>query len=206
MQVVTIPQEKSKSLMLPPGNSEVEINIEKNASLELGLLCLEPSVIELNINLVGEGAAAKVGAAFLGDKEESVSINTVVNHSAPATTSDVKIYGCLAGKSRAKSTGNIKIEKTGQKTNAFFASHALLLDKNCRAESIPALEIEANDVKAGHSASTTKISEEQLFYCRSRGLQEKNAEKIIVLGFLQRAFTQLPFNVTAKVEEKWQKM
>lgn len=227
---ISVPAGKSASLTLPLQSGELNIDVGenaklsileiatplcvsknsiwlgKNAVLEMGILCLEASEVETQLNLAGQGASAKMGAMFLGNGEENIALNTVVNHVAQSTTSKINIYGALKGKSRAKSLGNIKIEKTGQQTNAFLASHALLLDKNCRAESVPALEIEANDVKAGHSASTTKISEEQVFYCESRGLSEKEAEKIIVLGFLQRAFAQLPFKVGEMVEGKWQKM
>ncbi|MDP3742585.1 MAG: SufD family Fe-S cluster assembly protein [Candidatus Micrarchaeota archaeon] len=229
IQEITVAAGKTTSLTLPIENTEFKINLgensklsilqiatpacigknvislEKNAMLELGIVCLESSNVETQLNLNGQGASANIGAMFLGNHEENITINTIVNHVAPSTTSKTNIYGALKGKSRAKSLGNIKIEKTGQQANAFFASHALLLDKNCRAESIPALEIEANDVKAGHAASTTKISQEQLFYCESRGLSEKESEKIIALGFLQRAFSQLPFNTSEMVEEKWQK-
>ncbi len=182
------------------------VTLASNAVLEQGIVCLASSEVETQLNLAGQGASAQLGTMFLTSNEENVSLNTVVNHVAPSTTSKVNIYGALKDKSKAISTGNIKIEKTGQKTNAFLASHALLLDKNARAESIPALEIEANDVKAGHSASTTKLSQEELFYCRSRGLEEREAEKIIVFGFLQRAFAQLPFKTGQMVEEKWLQM
>ncbi len=227
---ITVPPGKNVSLTLPIENTEVEINVgenaklsilqiatpackgtnsvylEKNAVLELGMLCLENSEVKTDINLVGEGATAKIGTMFLGNNEENISLNTVTNHAAPSTTSKINIYGALKGKSRARSTGNIKIEKNGQKTDTFLSSHALLLDKEARAESIPALEIEANDVKAGHSASTTKLSQEQVFYCTSRGLTQQESEKIMVLAFLKRAFANLPFNVDEMVEQKWAKM
>lgn len=230
VQEITVPAGKSTLLSLPLQGGEVKIDVADNAKLslleiatpgcvstnritlgenavlELGILCLQSSEIETRLTLAGSGACAKIGAMFLASNDENISLNTVVNHVGTSTTSKTNIYGALKGKSRAKSLGNIKIEKSGQQANSFFASHALLLDKNCRAESVPALEIEANDVKAGHAASTTKISEEQLFYCKSRGLSEKEAEKIIVLGFLQRAFSQLPFNIIKMVEEKWQKI
>lgn len=227
MQILTIPSGKNTSMHLPVQNHQVEINVEenaklsileiarpncagkiqihlgKNAVLELGIICLDNAKVETELNLQHSGAMATLGAMFLGSDEQSISLNTIANHVAPNTRSRINIYGALKGKAKASSIGNIKIEKTGQGTDAFFASHALLLDKNARAESVPALEIKANDVKAGHSASTTKLSEEQLFYCRSRGLEEKEAEKIIVFGFLQRAFTGLPFKTDEKIEEKW---
>ncbi len=186
-------------------NARNVVNIGENASVKYGITCLASGSIDMRLNLQAPGANAAVGSIFLGKNEEDISLNTIVNHSAPSTTSSVKIYGALKSKAKAKSTGNIKIEKIAQKANAFLASHALLLDKHCRAQSVPALEIEANDVKAGHSASTSKLSQEELFYCSSRGLEQSEAEKIIVFGFLQKAFTQLPFNVNEMVEEKWTK-
>ena len=179
------------------------ISLGKGALLKNFIVHLEgKTIVEHNIALKGEGSEAEFSACFLAGNQDKLSINTVVTHSAPSTTSNVKIYGALKGSSRASSTGNIKIEKNAQKTNAFFASHALLLDKNSRAESIPALEIEANDVKAGHSASTTKLSEEEVFYLNSRGFEQSEAEKTIVLAFLQRAFTP-EFSAIELIEQKW---
>mgnify|MGYP001583548137 FL=1 len=163
IQKIAVPTGKTESLTLSLQSGEVNINVGdnaklsileisqpncisknsvslgKNAVLELGILCLESSEIETQLTLAGAGACANIGTIFLGRDGEKISLNTIINHVAPSTTSKTSIYGALKGKSTAKSLGNIKIEKTGQQTNAFLASHALLLDKNARAESVPAL-------------------------------------------------------------------
>ena len=188
-------------------NINNHIKLGRNAFVQFGLICLngETITIDNKFSLNGEGAEVKIGTTILGNGSQKFKINTDVVHNSHSTNSKTNIYSALMNKSQVASTANIHITKSGQKTNAFLKDHALLLDKEAKAQATPALEIEANDVKAGHAASATKVSQEELFYCKARGIAEKEAEKIISLGFLQRAFSDVEINAGNLLEEKWQK-
>jgi len=184
---------------------DLRISLARNSSLNHAALCAFGKEISINRSFdLQDGAEVNFANAFFGNSSQKFTFNTTVNHSGKNSKSDLRTYGILRDAAQCVSHGNIKIEKVGQGSNAFLADHALLLDKKARAESVPALEILANDVRAGHSASTTRLSSEQLFYCTSRGLSEPDTIKIIASGFLARAFAKVDArNLMELVEEKW---
>lgn len=183
---------------------EVNVNLGRGAELRNFAICTDGKKVVLNHNFnLAQQAKVKFGAALLATDGQRFELNTIANHTAANSSSDLRVYSALRGASYSSSHGNLKIAKKAKGANAFLASHALLLDKPARAECIPALEIEENDVKAGHSASTSRLSEEQIFYCTSRGIEQSEAQKIIVMGFLSRAFPT-GFSLE-RVEEKWNK-
>ena len=79
----------------------------------------------------------------------------------------------------------IRVEKGAQKTNAYQENRNLLLSKSAHADSIPGLEILANDVRCTHGATLSQVDREQLFYAMARGLSRQEAERLIVRGFFQ---------------------
>src|SRR5260370_8126495 len=86
----------------------------------------------------------------------------------------------------------IRIRPKAQQTASFLSDHTLLLSDKCRAESIPSLEIGANQVSASHGATTGKIDEEQLFYLMVRGIPREEAERIIGQGFFEPVLQRIP--------------
>ena len=120
---------------------------------------------------------------------------------------NVLIKGVLLDKAKCFSNGTIKVRKEAKKTNTFLAAHILLLSKDAKAQAIPALEIEADDIRAGHSASVTHIDGDQIFYLTARGIPEKEAKKMIAYGFLQSALDKTNSyvkNIFDRLfEEKW---
>ena len=90
-------------------------------------------------------------------------------------------------------TGLIRIAKTAMQTSAYQANHNLLLSRTARAETIPMLEILADDVQCKHGASIGPIDEEQAFYLMSRGVPREAAERLIVMGFVAPIIQQVPF-------------
>lgn len=139
---------------------------------------------EYVVELVGRGASVEVLGALDVKGNEKMEIEVVVIHKALKTDSDVLIRAVVKDRAKMVLRGLIKIEKGAQKTNAFLKENVLLLSDKAKAEAIPNLEIEADDVKVSHAATVGKIDEEQLFYLMSRGLKRKESEKIIVDGFL----------------------
>ncbi len=180
-------------------------NIGKNAKVKHLIVMLNStnSEAKTEFNLNGEYAEVKTGGAILCTNSGNVKLDLQVKHSAKNTVSLAGFYSALRGDSSLKVNGNTWIGKDASGSNAFFASHSLLLDKKSKAESIPGLEIEANEVKAGHAASTSKIPEEQLFYCQARGIASKEAEKLLTLAFLQRGSIPTEIEVDELIENKW---
>ena len=111
-------------------------------------------------------------------------LDLVMIHKVPNTLGRVEVRGVAENWARVRVKGLIKIEKQAQDTDSFLSMKILLLDKKSGATAEPELEILANKVKASHSASVGKIDEEQLFYLKSRGIDENEAKNIIINGFL----------------------
>jgi Fe-S cluster assembly protein SufD len=135
--------------------------------------------------LAGRGANAKVTGAYFLTGEEHADYDTTQEHAAPDTTSDLFFKGVLDGHARAVWRGVIRVDKGAQKTDAYQENRNLLLSHDARADSIPGLEIEANDVRCTHGATIGQIDRLQLFYLMSRGLSRAQAERLIVRGFFQ---------------------
>jgi Fe-S cluster assembly protein SufD len=135
--------------------------------------------------LAGPGANAKVTGAYFLTGREHADYDTTQEHAAPNTTSDLFFKGVLADHSRAVWRGVIRVDKGAQKTDAYQENRNLLLSHEAHADSIPGLEIEANDVRCTHGATIGQIDKLQLFYLMSRGLSRVQAERLIVRGFFQ---------------------
>ena len=89
-------------------------------------------------------------------------------------------------------SGLVRLRPTAQKANAFQTNRNLVLTEGASAESIPNLEIEANDVKCSHASTLGPIDDDQLYYLESRGIPPDDAERLIVLGFFDDVFSRLP--------------
>jgi Fe-S cluster assembly protein SufD len=138
----------------------------------------------MNTRLVGEGAEARVTGAYATHGSQHIDFDTTQEHEAPNTTSDLAFRGVLQDRSSAVWKGNIIVDPGAQKTDAFQDSRNLLISKRAHADSIPGLEIQANDVRCTHAAAVAQVDPEQLFYLRSRGLPEEVAKQLVIEGFL----------------------
>ncbi len=136
-------------------------------------------------DLAGQGATSRVTGAYFADHEQRLDYDTFQEHIAPNTTSDFAFKGALRDTARAVWRGMIRVEEGAQKTNAYQENRNLLLSKTAHADSIPGLEIMANDVRCTHGATLGQVDREQLFYLMTRGLSHAEAERLIVRGFFQ---------------------
>jgi Fe-S cluster assembly protein SufD len=119
------------------------------------------------------------------DGDQHLDYDTYQLHLAPDTTSDFAFKGVLRDTASAVWRGMIRVEKDAQGTNAYQENRNLLLSTTAHADSIPGLEILANDVRCTHGATLGQVDKEQLFYLMSRGLPHPEAERLIVRGFFQ---------------------
>ena len=150
--------------------------------------------ISVKATLAGRGAKLNlIGAFFLADKDQ-VKLNVNIDHLAPDTSSDTLIKSVLTDRAVGSFYGLVSIKKGAKNTDTFFREDALLLSDTAKAEAIPSLEIDENEVKAGHASTVGPVDEEQLFYLMSRGITRKEAESLVVRGFL--------FPVSEKLSDK----
>jgi Fe-S cluster assembly protein SufD len=141
--------------------------------------------VRIQNDLAGPGATSRVTGAYFADGTQHLDYDTFQEHVAPSTTSDFAFKGALRDTARAVWRGMIRVEEGAQKTNAYQENRNLLLSKSAHADSIPGLEIMANDVRCTHGATLGQVDREQLFYLMTRGLTRAEAERLIVRGFFQ---------------------
>jgi Fe-S cluster assembly protein SufD len=145
------------------------------------------------LDLAGEGAQGRMSGFYFTDGNQHLDHDTQQNHLAPHTTSDLLFKGALKGKSRSVWQGMIYVAPGAQKTDGYQANRNLVLSDAARADSIPGLEILADDVRCTHGATVGKLEQEPIFYLKSRGIPQAEAEKIVVEGFFDPIFQRIPF-------------
>ena len=141
--------------------------------------------VRIQNDLAGQGATSRVTGAYFADATQHLDYDTYQRHIAASTTSDFAFKGALRDTATAVWRGMIRVEEGAQKTNAYQENRNLLLSREAHANSIPGLEILANDVRCTHGATLGQVDREQLFYLMSRGLTRSEAERLIVRGFFQ---------------------
>ncbi len=146
-----------------------------------------------DLDLEGEGAVGRMSGFYFTDGKQHLDHDTQQNHLAPNTTSDLLFKGALMGQSRSVWQGMIYVAPGAQKTDGYQANRNLVLSSQARADSIPGLEIMADDVRCTHGATVGKIDPDELFYIRSRGIQKQEAERLIVEGFFDPIMQRIPF-------------
>jgi Fe-S cluster assembly protein SufD len=161
--------------------------VERDAELDwvAGGFGSKKGKIRIQNDLAGQGATSRVTGAYFADGVQHLDYDTFQEHIAPNTTSDFAFKGALRDSSTAVWRGMIRVERDAQKTNAYQENRNLLLSKQAHADSIPGLEILANDVRCTHGATLGQVDREQLFYLMARGLSRGEAERLIVRGFFQ---------------------
>ena len=145
------------------------------------------------ISLEGEGGNARMSGFYFTDGEQHLDHDTQQNHLAPHTTSDLLFKGALEENSRSVWQGMIYVAPGAQRTDGYQANRNLVLSKHARADSIPGLEILADDVRCTHGATVGKIDEDELFYLLSRGITKQEARRLIVEGFFDPIMQRIPF-------------
>jgi Fe-S cluster assembly protein SufD len=161
--------------------------VERDAELDwvAGGFGSKRGKIRIQNDLNGPGATSRVTGAYFADGDQHLDYDTFQEHIAPSTESDFAFKGALRGSAHAVWRGMIRVEPDAQKTNAYQENRNLLLSETARADSIPGLEIMANDVRCTHGATLGRVNREELFYLMARGLSRAEAERLIVRGFFQ---------------------
>ncbi len=145
------------------------------------------------LDLVGQGAVGRMSGFYFTDGSQHLDHDTQQNHLAPNTTSDLLFKGALKGKSRSVWQGMIYVGPGAQKADGYQANRNLVLSEDARADSIPGLEILTDDVRCTHGATVGNLEQEPLFYLKSRGIPQKDAERLVVEGFFDPIMQRIPF-------------
>jgi Fe-S cluster assembly protein SufD len=163
--------------------------------------------LDMEMHLDGEGSEGKFSGCYFGNETQHFDFHTFQNHVVGHSLSDLLFKGALRGRARTVYQGLIKVHKDAQRSDAYQANRNLILSDKARADSIPSLEIEANDVRCTHGATVGQVDEEQLFYIMARGLSRHDAERLIIAGFFEPVLERIPAEslralVTEAVERK----
>jgi Fe-S cluster assembly protein SufD len=138
------------------------------------------------------GIDAQINGLFFPREDQHVDLISTVEHNVGDSQSQTLIKSAATGRGQARYLGNIRIAPHAQATESALRDDALLLSKRAHIDSVPALEIAANDVKAYHGATVGALDEEQIFYMTSRGIAREDAEKMIALGFFEPVLERFP--------------
>lgn len=167
--------------------------VERNASLQWTIAALGSRLSKVNqhVALTGRGAESQVNGVMFTEDKQHLSYHTLQHHQAPECRSDFLYKAALQDHSRTVWRGMIKVDPNAQKTDGYQRNDNLLLSSNARADSIPGLEIEADDVRCTHGSTSGNVDEELVFYAQSRGFTRKEAIRLIVTGFFQQVFDRI---------------
>jgi Fe-S cluster assembly protein SufD len=155
----------------------------------------------LDVDLAGQGGHAELLGIYFPTGRQHIDHQTLQIHRAPNCFSDLLFNGALKDKSRSVYMGSIRVYPGAQKTDAYQRNGNLILDGTARADSIPGLEIEADDVRCTHAATVSQVEDEYVFYLMARGLTRPQAERMIVQGFFQAVLDRVPVaSVVGKLE------
>ncbi|MDQ6940122.1 MAG: Fe-S cluster assembly protein SufD, partial [Verrucomicrobiota bacterium] len=179
---------------------------EKVLSIQMNATTVErdASAMSLNLNLggaysrfesfsrlAGEGARSDLLAVAVAQGAQEFDARTLQEHASPHTTSDLLYKNSLSDKSRTTFGGLIRVEPHAHFTDAYQTVRNLLLSDDAEANSMPGLEILADNVKCSHGATSGQLNEEELFYLLARGIPKNVAQHLLVAGFLDEVVQRL---------------
>jgi Fe-S cluster assembly protein SufD len=169
-------------------------HVGRDATLRTSAVALGGDYARLRseAKLSGQGAESDQLAVYFGDGTQMLDFRTLQDHDAPNTRSDLLFKGAVEDTARSVYSGLVHLRPNAKKANASQTNRNLVLSEGASAESIPNLEIEANDVRCSHASTVGPIDEEQSYYLESRGIPPEEAERLIVLGFFDDVFERLP--------------
>jgi Fe-S cluster assembly protein SufD len=167
--------------------------VDTDASLQWTIAALGAKLAKVNqhVALAGAGATAQVNGVMFTEGKQHLAYNTLQHHEAPHCRSDLLYKAALQDDSRTVWRGMIRVDVGAQKTDGYQRNDNLMLSEHARSDSIPGLEILADDVRCTHGSTTGRVDDEQLFYARCRGLTRKEAVRMVVTGFFQQVFDRI---------------
>jgi Fe-S cluster assembly protein SufD len=146
---------------------------------------------DVKCRLVAPGAHVDMLGLYLGERNQHFDHETLQDHIAPHASSNLLFKGSLTDESRSIFRGLIRVHAGAQRTDAYQTNRNLILSDKARADSLPNLEIAADDVRCSHAATVGQLDEEEVFYLRSRGIPFLEAMRLVIFGFFGEVLDQL---------------
>lgn len=167
--------------------------VDRDASLQwtVGALGARLAKVNQRVNLVGPGAECQVNGVMFTEGKQHLAYHTLQHHQAPSCRSDFLYKAALQDQSRTVWRGMIKVDQGAQKTDGYQRNDNLMLSNTARADAIPGLEIEADDVRCTHGSTTARVDDELIFYAQARGYTRQEATRMVVTGFFQQVFDRI---------------
>lgn len=147
-----------------------------------------------DLDLTGQGAEGRFSGFYFASERQHFDHDTQQNHLAPNTMSDLLYKGALIDQSRSVWQGMIYVAPEAQKTDGFQANRNLILSKKAHADSIPGLEILADDVRCTHGATVGQLEDLPIYYLMTRGFPREEAERLMIDGFFAPIMERIPFD------------
>jgi Fe-S cluster assembly protein SufD len=168
-------------------------NVGREGRLQwtIGALGGRLAKVNQHVAMTGPDAEVQVNGVMFTEGRQHLSYSTHQHHQAPYCKSDLLYKTALQDKSRTVWRGMIRVDKVAQRTDAYQRNDNLMLSRDARADSIPGLEIEADDVRCTHGSTSGRVDEQQLFYAMTRGYTRREAVRMIVAGFFQQVFDRI---------------
>ena len=173
-------------------NSTITVSKGSNTTLIAFLKKGWADLQKLHFNFEGENSTLTFLAFIIGKDLEKFPFETISNHNIPHTNAYYYVRCALFDKSEVDYTGNLIIKPKAQLTDSYLAHHTLMLSKHAKTRTVPCLEIEADDVKAGHAATIGRIDEDLTFYLESRGLDKNHSLELLIKAFMQTDLQKIP--------------
>jgi len=167
------------------------VHAEGRLQWTIGALGSHLAKVNQHVALVGPRAEAQVNGVMFTEGKQHLSYHTLQHHQASECKSDLLYKGALQDKSHLVWRGMIRVDRDAQKPAGYQRNDNLILSETARVDSIPGLEILADDVKCTHGATSGRVDDEQVFYASARGLTRKEAVRMVVAGFFQQVFDRI---------------
>ena len=172
-------------------HQQATIGQDANLQWTVGALGARLAKVNQSVVLDAPGADCQVNGVMFTEDKQHFAYHTLQHHKAHSCHSDFLYKAALQDKSRTVWRGMIKVDKPAQKTDGYQRNDNLLLSSQARADAIPGLEIEADDVRCTHGSTTGRVDEELIFYAQCRGFTRREAIRAIVTGFFQQVFDRI---------------
>jgi len=169
-------------------------HVGRDASLHSSAVALGGDYARMRTEsfLEGQGGESDLLAVYFGDGDQVLDFRTLQDHVAPHTRSDLLFKGAVEDQAQSVYSGLVHLRESAQHARASQTNRNLVLTEGASAESIPNLEIEANDVHCSHASAVGPIDDDQRYYLETRGITPDEAERLIVLGFFDDVLNRLP--------------
>lgn len=179
-----------KTLLIKP-DKYTAIPVTEDTQFLLDLRNISDDNLTLELQMDTIGVSAEIYGFYSLNDNQKLTLTTIARHTAPQTSCMTRIKGVLDKSASSSYVGKILIAKTAQQTSSYLSHNVLVIGNKTSNNSQPILEIDADDVKASHGATTGRIDEAQLYYLATRGIDRETARNLIIKGFFDSEIQNL---------------